>query len=254
MNYSDLVKTKQIRQDMLTGVLVSYCRKYIVKRFASLDLDENGSNRVLRTFQKDLTYIAAWSDSRVDREYEKFCKWSLRKRGISERELFDTFADIISLSIQILVNKEIDVKLSVKDLFFKSMKRIARHYYENPSLVKSNYRDEDGALTRLVETLIHTFVPLQDVIDFIKKNEDHDSHVSYDFNNSERTEDTGDKVGLIVEKQKTSSDGPGLRYIGSEEIYKEYYHSEEEKLPVGTNASEEKQINLKISKRPFVKN
>jgi len=253
MNYSDLIKTKQIRQDILTGVLVSYCRKYIAKRFSSLDLEENGSNRVLRSFQKDLTYIAAWSDSRVDREYEKFCKWCLRKKGITERELFDTFAEIISLSIQILANREIDVKLSVKDLFFKSMKRIARHYYENPSLVTSNYRDQDGALTRLVETLIHTFVPLQDVIEFIKRNEDHDSRVSYDFNKSERTTDTKDKVELIVEKQKNSSDGRGLRYIGSEEIYKEYYHSQEEEVPAGTNASEEKQINLKISKRPFVK-
>jgi hypothetical protein len=253
MNFSDIVEQKRALQDILVSIIVSYCRKYIVKHYTTLDLEESGSSKVLRSFQKDLTYISAWSDSRVNKEYSKFSKWCLKKRGITEQEMENMFTSVIELSTQILVNTKINTDVSLKDLFFKSMKRVARFYYEDPREVMS--KDVVHEITARIESLLHTFVPIQEVMDLIRANEERNSYNSYDFDKQEAsTKESESRRGLVVQKERTNSDdGHGLRYIGSEEFYKEYYHSDEEEVPVESNASDEKQINVPIIRKLRVK-
>jgi hypothetical protein len=250
MNISNIVEKKDQSQDILVGIIVSYCRKYIVKRFTFIE--EEVKKNILRTFQKELKHISLWSDSKIDKEYEKFCKWAFVKRDISEEKMQSLFDSIVELSTILLVKHKITVHLSLKSLFFKSMKRIARFYYENPNKVMS--QDIVPDLKILIQTLVHTYVPLKEVIDLIQANADYESYISYDFNKHGDTEESrAPSKDLIVEKQKESSEGPALRYIGSEEIYKEYYQSEPEDVLVDTVASDEKHINLPVHKKNIMR-
>jgi hypothetical protein len=269
MSFGDFMEKKEQLQDTLVTLIVKYCKKYMKKKYLELDADQTGSKRVLRKFQKELTYISSWKDSKIDREYAKFRKWHVSKLEVSEQEIHDTFNNIILLSIQILTNNQhstnvITTTLSSKDLFFKSIKRIARFYYENPSVIISD-EDEDSILRDLIESLIHTFVPLQKIMSQIQEHSQRESFVSYDFNkhNSSTNGNERDEKRLVIEKQKTSSEGHGhgleyedhgLRYIGSDEMYNEYYESDDEGVKSKSlKEDDEKHINVPIQKKQFYK-
>ena len=78
-----------------------------------------------------------------------------------------------------LKNKIIDLKLSLKDIYYKILKNCARYFYENPlkrKKIKKNYNE----LYNIINKVIYKYIPIFDIISDDSESE-HNSFLEYDF-------------------------------------------------------------------------
>ena len=227
-NLNVLVKSKEESEKIVTNTLQEYIGKYMRKVYKTIvDEDSKSSVRCFKEFQKVLLTMARWSDLKVTREYGKYVKWC-KNNGYIEELVQMQFDNIITLSSQIMLykfNSNLTYEsFSLKVLFYKCLKRIARHYYELPKTVHKSKesQSEKDILVSYIMTNINSFIPLDKIFEIMQEEEENE--MSYDFNKSisENNIETLKKNRFIVEKESTRS----LRYLSSDDFNNEYYNSD----------------------------
>lgn len=223
-----------MRKDIEANVsrpFVEYTEKYIEKVQDKCD----GSTKYL---QKTLRSMGEWDSSKVDREYNKFLKWCL-KRGTTVEYIRENLNKFVVLSLRIMLSKKIqdeiikDYEVNIKDFFYKCMRRVARREYDN---VTSQTNGETKDTTTIVISCLHEFIPLEKLIEIMELfDEEEDSNHSYDFNKT--FSDSEDIKKIVIEKYCSNSNDSTdkathdaeLHYVPSENFEDEYYHSDDSK-------------------------
>ncbi len=243
-NVSYLAASKKNYENTLSTCLSDYTCKYI-RRVNQL-VDEKPKD-----LQKALVDVASWRSEKRNKEYKKFLKWAAKNINVEEEEIQDILNKIIILSLRIMLYKyDSDVVLDntmplLEDVVYKCMKRVCRFFYENLDLVKKSKTEQVKEQTKkLVISSIHSFIPLEQVLQLIEDEEERiGADKSYDFekdylDSTDRVHTkktvknspakSGGKTGLVVQKEPSDARNE-LHYVSSDEVYNEYYNSEEEK-------------------------
>jgi hypothetical protein len=264
--FNNIVKTRISIEHSVVSVLSTYVGKYVRKLFFNLP----PSKMLYTNFQKTLVEVAEWDDKRKLKEYKKFSRWCETKKDITAFDLEKNFHQLIVLYIQMMLHKYRDGYESVKkdyvfpslqSLFYKTLKKAARYFYENPKVT----RDDKTIFETITRDVIEKYMPLTEVLNYISSvDETTSSVVEYNFDksvSSEKRSRTKSHVSgadkLIIEKEPSCKSG--LRYISSDEFNNEYYQSESDKErelheQVGESADEEvRHIRLPKLKKPYNK-
>lgn len=242
---NELIRKRQDNQEKLVNLMDEYTRKYIKKILNYVE--DTYSNDVLKEFQKILAEIAKWNDVKKQKEYGKFLKWTLKKYDISENSLQDILDNIIIYSVKLIVNKyDMDTlmkliqynNIKLSEFVYKCIKRIARYYYENPNDIKT--KERDIFKTKDIITLnIYKCIPIDKIVKLVEENSileaSEKSEIEYNFN---KTFTFTESDEYVVEKDQDIKERNGLKYIPSEELYNEYYKSED------SNKSGSENLNL----------
>ncbi len=249
---SELVKEKTKNQEQLCVILKAYTSKYICKVYKRIFDEKHRTSKTLRMFQKALREIAVWDIDKQKHEYKKFLKWCMKKYDITEIDLQTIIEKTMMFSIQILLYRYdpqlIDDEVRYygtepRDVLYSCMKRVARYFYENPKDIEEKEND----LHELIESSIHTFIPMKQIMNIIQET-NRDEKVSkcdsYDIDNTSESSVIDKKTQLIVEKSEEAEDD--LKYVSSDEVYNEYYYSEDDlEQKQSTNTDDVKHINIK---------
>jgi hypothetical protein len=252
-NLSVLVNSKEESEKVMTDTLQQYIGKYLRKVRISILTEvspkvktklEGDSKSSIKEFQKMLLSMARWSDSKVAREYSKYVKWC-KNYGYKEQQLQSHFDNVVTLSSQIMLYKyksNLNYEpSSMQVLFYKCLKRIARHYYENPRAVEhsKDSKIERDILASFVTTSLNSFIPLDTIFEIMQEEEEKNgTEFSYDFNKKSQVLDSSENNlekgneryrELVVEKESTRSHSRegGLRYLSSDDFNNEYYNSDD---------------------------
>lgn len=228
----ETVEQKDRSLKTLVQIHTMFAEKYMKKLFAQIEDKESQhtSEKVLfKKFQKKLSDIASWSDGKKDKEYQKLLVWCRKRFDISEKELEKHFDRFIQCALSILLyhhdHAEISEKLrhddflDIKQATFKSIKRVARAYYDEPSLVYTNATQQ---LQELVSTTLHSSIPTKAILKLIEERQTDSTKAS-----SSADQDLP-PAKLVVEKEG-SEQHVQLRLVPSEDAYNEYYYSEDSK-------------------------
>jgi hypothetical protein len=237
---NELMRKRLENQERLVKLMDEYTRKYIKKILNYVE--DTYSSDVLKEFQKILAEIAKWNDTKKDKEYNKFLKWSLKKYNMDESSLQDILDNIILYSVKLIVNKY-DINTLMKlieynniellDFVYKCIKRIARHYYDNPNEIKMRERNDEKTKD-MITLIIYKCIPIDKIVKLIEEQvieeDEHDtkSEVEYDFNKTFTDTDENCNNKLVIEKEQDEDvkERNGLKYIPSDELYNEYYKSD----------------------------
>ena len=236
-------------QKDITNLISAYLQKYISKLYSKLV----GKSKVeLRDFLKS---IADWKRDKQESEYKKFLKW-IKKRYNQDKVKFEHKVTRFYNNVaQLLARHPAPINIVVQDVFAKSMRKVARYYYEN---CKSVERDSIEHVQELIVTILYSFIPLHKLL---LQDDSTTSEYTYHYDNN-----LGDqtKTRLLVEKgddtDKANDDvlihgksNVNLEYIPSDEIPNEYYSSANEddnaKGPQDSKHSDIKHIHLPKPKR-----
>lgn len=222
------LETRKEYTDRLNNILFSFFVKFIKKL---------SKNIKPREFQIELFKIPKWSDKKQLKEYTNFLSYVNNKFDLSESNVIKIFEIIIQLNIEILNNLFIKengfIMPKLCDLFYKSIKRIGKYYYENP--LQSNNTSE---INIIINQNIQKFIPLKDILDYKK-----DSVDSYNFNiyNQTTVSQISESKKNKINKIKNLQDDD-LKYISSNEFENEYYNSN---IDNNHDSQQEKQIDIK---------
>jgi len=265
----DMINIRNDYQNKFIQVL----KKYFIKYIKSLYMDS------VKNFQEKLLEIPYWSEDKTEVEYNKFIIYTELKFDLNEDELSKIIEIIIGLNMKILntifynINVHIPTLLTV---WYKCLKKIAKFYYENPTMIKSqNYVEEQQEqMTKIITNIIQKFIPIKHIIETVKnenivkdmkqfddeetadkdadkrtdkctdKRTDKDADKRTDKCTDKRTDKSSDK-GTDKSKNKSSSE-----YTSSDEDLsklnkissKSYYYESDE--DINEELSEEKLINL----------
>lgn len=238
-NISILSKEKNRSQELLCKVFASYLEKYMRKLYTSIarSQDKEETKSELREFQKCLSEIAKWEEHKQKREYKKFLKWVMKRYDLTELDLQSYLEKVITFSVMIVLHKynqkAVLEKIKYKstnpqDLFYKAIKAVARLYYESPNKVKEDSRDPT---INTIDSIIYNFIPLNKVFEMMEECDGtEDSVKSYKYSKNDSSESEPKEVAVVLEKSSGSQReyGGKLEYVPSEEIYNEYYQSDNE--------------------------
>jgi len=275
----DMIACKSEYQSKLIYTIGLYCDKYIRKIWKRLEDEYKTHNnpRIVRKYLSVLRDIPDWSYERIYKEYKKFSKWCYKKAGTSEEKLQRLFDQHINYCIQIMTRgyaqEHVDKVMSrmripkLKDLFYKSLKRIARAYYETTGTTEQFDIIDKRHIEHLVDTLLHTFVPVESVIALIERGElREDSDYYYDFdspkspnrtstsrNSKRRVSVTGSDKEYRTSEHGSEINRGGLRYVPSDDIYNEYFLSDQEIEPEGSSTSNVGDVDEKLINIPRLK-
>ena len=249
----DMINIRDNYQNKFIQVL----KKYFIKYIKSLYIDS------VKNFQEKLLEIPYWSEDKTEVEYNKFIIYTELKFDLNEDELSKIIEIIIGLNMKILntifynINVHIPTLLTV---WYKCLKKIAKFYYENPTMIKSqNYVEEQQEqMTKIITNIIQKFIPIKHIIETVKNENivkdmkqfddeetaDKDADKRTDKCTDKRTDKSSDK-GTDKSKNKSSSE-----YTSSDEDLsklnkissKSYYYESDE--DINEELSEEKLINL----------
>jgi hypothetical protein len=231
----DIEENRRLKFKIHT-IIVKFGYKYIVKLFQKeLSRHESKSNKpkLYTDFQRSLLKIPKWSEKTLQKQYNKFTKWLIRQTDLQERDLQNILTKIIKFSTQIILNKSdayIDALLqdynfpTLKDYYYRCLKRIARRIYENPKelldINKSELIDDlENILQKVlpsteIKTILEFVDEQNDKIDNIKIQYDFDNKSSSNSNSSISLRKSEPKR-LIVDKQDSDN---SLHYVSSDEI------------------------------------
>lgn len=217
-------------------------KKYFIKYFK--ELYEDDASLKLRELQKILYKIPSWSDNKIDKEYGYFTKYIYKKYELNQDDLSKILDLVYSLNIKIMTSIYDVVSIDIpkfKNFWYKSIKKIAKYFYENPRRIKehTDVLEKDTDLENILKYVLQRFIPIEEIL-HLKKQKEH----SYDFEKasfSENKHNFEEKPKIEVNLEKTDITQPveknSLIYMSSDEYENEYYKSENNIDPI-----EEKQI------------
>jgi hypothetical protein len=222
-----LIDKKNKIEKELTNMLSTYLYKYIKHIYGKV----SDSKSKYPDFQRRLLSISDWSNNTIEKEYKKFLKWCYKKYKLSQTDLEYMFKDFILITVKIITKSilNLDEYPKLQNMYYKSLKKFSRFYYENPKEIK-DFDSNDDHLKSIIKHKLSTFIPIKQVVNILESIENQDkSDVSYDFDDEKKTlseeyDNRSKNSKLIVEK--INSDGENdLRYISSDEFNNEYYQS-----------------------------
>jgi len=220
-----LISSKIEYESKLNMVL----KKYFIKYFK--ELYEDDASLKLRELQKILYKIPSWSDNKIDKEYGYFTKYIYKKYELNQDDLSKILDLVYSLNIKIMTSIYDVVSISIpkfKNFWYKSIKKIAKYFYENPKLIKENtdILEKDTDLENILKYVLQRFIPIEEIL-HLKKHKEH----SYDFEKASFSENENkNEIKIQVNLEKTDITQPieknSLIYMSSDEYENEYYKSE----------------------------
>lgn len=222
----DLIETKKDYQHKLIEILKKYYMRFIEKLY----------EKSLREFQEKLLKIPDWSHEKLEKEYQKFLTFIHDKYDLSEEDLTKTLHIVYGLNIKIMTALCTDLEINAPKLikfWYKSLKRVAKYYYEHPKVMLSEY-DFKKTKIQIEEAINYTlqkFIPLKDIINANKKppqdkyNFDNGIGDTEESNNDDLKHHSEKQLEVTLESESASND---LKYLSSEEFENEYYISDKE--------------------------
>ena len=237
-------------EEQIIDLLSRYTYKYMHKLLSYIKEENVSESKTRRLFQESLINVSVWNQDKITREFKKFLKWCYKKYDLQEPDMQSMVDNFIFHSIYVLLSnydsivlEQFDTKIKLELVFYKSIKRTARLCYENIVNTSKLTVSKENTIHDVIEPLLHSFVPLDKIISYIEEHQDEDKSHSYDFKNRTLTPTS---THLSVAKDN-KMEPLNLHYISSEEIYDEYYESEEEKQPRALSNDK----HIKIPKKPF---
>lgn len=244
------IEHKEKVQSQFYEILSKYIYKYI-NSILKMEYDVHKASKTVGflypNFQKRLLKISKWSDYHIDKEYGKFLKWSKRKYNYSEQELQQMLNDIITITIQVMIHKPslyveklLEGSLpSLRDFYYKCLKRLSRIFYENPKSTKSITLSQ---LKDKIDTTINIVLPINkidSVLEIQQKEEPNETsikNITYDFNKldvSNKSEE--DKCTSTSKSSSSISKEPILYYISSDKSSDHQDHKQDHKQDYNQN-------------------
>ena len=146
-----------------------------------------------------------------------------------------------------------------KYFFYKCLKRISRHYYENPKSLTIDDKNEilnsiyKTTILELIRSVVYNMLPMKQVMtileykDLINEDESDENKIviEYDFNDINSSESSNSNPKVIIEKQLSEC---SLKYVSSDDFDKEYCKSESEKEIEQLDQEEDLVKHVKIQK------
>lgn len=227
--FSELHSKKNNSEKIVTHIFTRWCDKVMYKMF-----EESVDSK---SFQRKLLDIAKWRDNDITYSYRKFRKW-LKKRGpkkiYSERELEKVFAEYIVSSLKCLCDntKIVETVLTerslptIDDIYYKCIRRIARHLYDHPKLLKDKSSDDVySELFKITKTLLLKFIPFKRLLEEMElhKRENEDKLHSYNFDKIGNSEGEDHHRHTILSRNSSTTQNT-LRYFSSDEFENDYYN------------------------------
>lgn len=232
------IEHKEKIQSQFYEILAKYIYKYI-NNILRMEYDLHKASKTIGllypNFQKRLLKISKWSDYHIDKEYGKFLKWTKRKYNYSEEQLQQMLNDIITITIQVMIHKPslyveklLEGSLpSLRDFYYKCLKKLSRIFYENPkstkSITLSQLKDKIDTIINVVLPInkIDTVLEIQQEELLLEGSKDENTsikNITYDFNKL----DVSNKSNISKKSSKSSkssssiSKEPILYYISSD--------------------------------------
>ncbi len=148
----------------------------------------------------------------------------------------------------------------LKYFFYKCLKRISRHYYENPKNLSIDENNDilnttyKKTILDLIGSVVYNMLPMKQIMSILEykdlinedKSENENIFIQYDFNNTKTSESShNSNPKVIIEKQLSEC---SLKYISSDDFDKEYCKSESEQEIQQHNEEEDLVKHVKIPK------
>lgn len=220
------IENKQRIESEFYEILSKYIYKYL-NRVLKNEYEYHKASKIIGhlypNYQKKLLKISKWPEYKIDKEYSKFLKWCSRKYNKTENQLQIMLNDIIILTIQVMIHKPslyVEKLLensfpSMRDFYYKCLRRLARVFYEAPKSTKSITLSE---LKRQINTTINIFLPTKKIDTVLQIQEPEHTqqqieNITYDFN----------KLDTRSSSSSIKSRGSGKSSISKEQIL--YYIS-----------------------------
>jgi hypothetical protein len=161
---------KEALEERIVGMFSEYISKYIKKQYRNAD--------TYTEFQRAMVKNSQWSESKVEREFDKFIKFT----KLSKEELDDVIYNFIILSVRVLTYgydsscmfETLRDHIPISTLFHKTLKRASKYFYENP---KARIQMDKG----LVVEAIADLVPFKQLMLLYKQFGDDAQDVVYKF-------------------------------------------------------------------------
>lgn len=207
-----------------------------------------------REFQKVLYKIPSWTDEKINKEYYSFAKYMHKKFNLNENELLNLIYSRYN------IHKKFNIP-TINIFWYKSIKKIAKYFYENPYTIKENTKllQTNQDLQKILNNAFLSFIPIKQIL-----NSTFNNNLNYVFKQKHTQEEDTQEEDIqeedTQEEDKPEEDTPeedtaeedtpeksnknSLPYLSSENNDDEYYKSD--------NMSNEKHIN--IPKYIFKKN
>lgn len=219
MFVSKNIEHKETIQTEFYEILSKYIYKYI-NHILKMEYDLHKASKTIgflyQNFQKRLLKISKWSDYHIDKEYGKFLKWVQRKYNYSESDLQKLLDDIIILTIQVMIHKPSlyveqlikESHFSIRDFYYKCLKKLARIFYEAPKSSKSITLSQ---LKAQIDTTIHIILPtkkINTVLELEKEPQQEEplvQNITYDFNKIELSSDKSSNTSKTKVSRKSDS-------------------------------------------------
>ena len=222
------IENKQRIESEFYEILSKYIYKYL-NRVLKNEYEYHKASKIIGhlypNYQKKLLKISKWPEYKIDKEYSKFLKWCSRKYNKTENQLQIMLNDIIILTIQVMIHKPslyVEKLLensfpSMRDFYYKCLRRLARVFYEAPKSTKSITLSE---LKRQINTTVNIFLPTKKIDTVLQIQEPENTqqqieNITYDFNKLDTRSSSSSIKSRGSDKSSISKDQI-LYYISSD--------------------------------------
>lgn len=229
MEIQHLVTRRKELETKLVNIFCVYISKYMNSLFddISLQYQNKSSKKVMKEFQAELIKVALWNEEKKKKKFEKFLRWVKSRFELREDDIKLHYYTLISVT-QEIIKRNMTLQqheCTLEELYYRVIKRCARFFYENPSLVedKSEYLPE---IQNIIEGLLATCqVQISYIIDQLQQRK-----MSSKPKNENSS--TDNQVTPTTISKEPSEPGPlesecsRLEYIPSENFDIDYYDEE----------------------------
>lgn len=173
---SNWTKSKQSLENNFSNIILVYCLKW-TKKLAQINLFKYEDDYIYTRFQKKLGSIAKWSGEKRERECKKFIDWTNRKFEFNEEDLNNIFMKIVILSVQIMINKELNDEtcakinfsphlLNLREFFYICLKTISKYYFKYPERIYDTKDDSDMS-NQIIKRQLVNYIPFKSIFDIV---------------------------------------------------------------------------------------
>jgi hypothetical protein len=194
----------------ITTLLGLYCIKYMYAI--------HNTSKSIKSFQTVLLNISQWNDKTVLKEYQKFLKWT-KKRKIDDFQ--KQIKKYVEHKILFLTKQTLEIDIDYTTLFHKCLKTTAKLFYRHP---KDIYSISEKKVMQMIQNTINSLIPLDKIFELVEVN--YSPSTIYSYQIDEEDNHSISEVKLGETKSENENNDIRLKYIPSEEYFNEYYESE----------------------------